>query len=136
MGKRRDTYTRENWAKAFEFCMQQLSGVYRAEFGHPAAKAYMDACEGWSIEHMREAFRKAIQSEKFCPTVATLKAYGAGIHDEADEVVPEYVQPKYTPEERADIERMKKDLAKKFAATAWAQDLPTGGFLNLGRPTR
>jgi hypothetical protein len=136
MEKRRDTYNREQWAKAFEFCMEQLTGVYGREFGHPAMKAYMDACEGWSIEKMREAFGKAIQAEKFCPTVATLKAYGSGVHEEAEAIVPEYVQPKYTPGERADIERIKKDLARKFAAMPWAQDLPTGGFMNLGRPTR
>ena len=127
---------RVQWAKAFEFCMQQFTGVYGREFGHPAMKAYMDACEGWSIEKMRETFGKAMAAEKFCPTIATLKAYGAGVREDRAPIVPEYVQPKFTPEERADIERMKADLSRKFDAMPWAKEMASGNYMNLGRSTR
>ena len=118
---------RERWAKAFEYCMQQLTGVYGREFNHPAMKAYMEACEGWSIERMQEAFRRAIAAEKFCPTVATLAAYGAGVRDEyAPPVVQSYKQPQYTPEEVANIKAMIRDLQAKGISMPWHQPLPTG----------
>lgn len=128
VNKKQDEQTeRERWAKTFEYCMQQLSGVYGREFGHPAMKAYQDACEGWSVDKMREVFRRAMEAERFCPTVAALKAYGAGIRDEmAPPVVEPYEAPKYTPEEAEDIRRMIADLSGKGLAMPWAKPLPDG----------
>ena len=118
---------RERWATAFEYCMQQLTGVYGREFNHPAMKAYMDACEGWSIERMQEAFRRAIEAERFCPTVATIIAYGLGVHGGAGGVVPPYREPKYTPEEQREISEMVADLRRKGIAMPWSGPSPERG---------
>jgi len=116
---------REKWAIAFEYCMEQLSGMYNREFKNPVMKAYMDCCEGWSVEKMREVFQRAMESEKFCPTVASLKAYGAGVRDEmSPPVVEPYTPPKYTPEEAEDIRQMIADLRKKGLEMPWAKPLP------------
>lgn len=107
--------------------MQQLGGVYGREFNHPAMRAYMEACEGWSADKMREVFKRAMDAEKFCPTIATLKAYGTAVRDQmAAPVVDPYEAPKYTPEEAADVQRMIADLRNKGLAMPWAKPLLEG----------
>lgn len=117
---------RTKWATAFEYCMQQLSGMYNREFNHPTMKAYMVGCEGWSVEKMREAFRLAMVSEKFCPTIATIRNYAASVREGREEIVPAYKPPRYTPEEGANIKAMIGDLRKKGLAMPWAKPLPDG----------
>lgn len=118
---------RSKWATAFEYCMQQLSGMYNREFNHPTAKAYMDGCAGWSIKKMREAFRLAMATEKFCPTIATIRNYAASVREERVDVGPTCKPPIHTPEEAEDIKSMIADLRAKGLSMPLAKPLP-GGF--------
>lgn len=139
---------RVEWVKAFEECLFTMAGMYNKRctapgskvegfgFIHPVKKVYMDACEGWSIQKMRAVFRKAMESEEFCPTVAKLLAYGAGVRDEdAGPIVQPSRRIVYTPEERADIDRMKAELRAKGLSMPWAKELPASPFMGRGYGT-
>lgn len=115
---------KEKWIAAFEYHMQQLAGIYGREFNAPTMRAYRDACAGWDIDHMQGAFKRAIEAEKFCPTIATLKAYGSAVHTQAGEIVPSYRRPQYTQEQVEDIQRMVDDLRRKGFAMPWSDPLP------------
>lgn len=127
---------RSKWVAVFNECLAAMAGMYNRQwippkstmsipgFPHPVQKAYMEVCEGWSIAKMRETFRRAMQAEKFCPVAATLRAYGEGVREEFAPPVQTYKAPRYTPEERADIDRMRADLRRKFAAMPWGQPAP------------
>ena len=113
----------EHFTKVFDECMTAMSGVYNREFSHPAVRAYFQACERWSEGKMRDAFRKAIESEKFCPTVATLRAYGASVREEhAPAVEPTGKRPQYTPEQIADLDKWKKNFVDSFVPPPWATE--------------
>jgi hypothetical protein len=114
---------RKRFMVAFESCMEGMSGNYNREFTPAAQRLYLAVCEGWSAWKMRDVFRRAIEGEKFCPTVATLKAYGAGVREENERVVEVYKAPRFTAEEAADIAEMRKDLVAKFAAMPWSRPL-------------
>jgi hypothetical protein len=114
---------RTTWAKAFEKCMDDMTGNYRQVFTPGAHRMLMLVCEGWSVDKMREVFKRAILAEKFPPNAATLKNYGASVHDENDHLEVEMERPKYTAEQYAEIQQMKRDLSAAFAAMPWSRPL-------------
>ena len=109
--------------QAFEDGMKQLSGVYGREFTAPAVRAYFEGCAGWTDARIRRAFKLAIESEKFCPTVATLRAYGASVREvsQAPVVTSGSFQP-YTPEQRAELDQWKREFAAGFKAPPWMRE--------------
>lgn len=124
---------RSKWVEVFEKQMLTMAQMYRVTTILPGTQAqvpgfpfavkalFMRACEGWSKDKMRAVFEKVMQSEKFCPTLATFKAYGEGVRDaQARPVVEAFKAPTFTPDERADIDWMKADLAAKFKRMAWS----------------
>jgi len=129
-------------AKAFEHGIFVLEDMHKRKLNPATLREYFSEFENCSAEAAALAMRMAIHEEQFFPVPATFRKLIArakaetGEREPVAQVVPEYVAPKFTPEERAEIEWMKKDLSHKFAAMPWAKELPQGEFMNLGRPER
>jgi hypothetical protein len=114
----------EHRTKVFDDCMRALASIYAREF-HPAAvRAYFVAVDGWGEDKIRAAFQKAFENEKFCPPPASIRAYGAAIHDEAPAVLPRNTMPQYTPEQRAELDAWKREFAASFVPPPWMRDDP------------
>ena len=118
----------EHWSKLFDLQMGKLEAAYDKKFSPAAVRVYFDGFRGWSEYKLKEAVRKAIESERFCPTVATIRAYGGGVH-EPNEVgrAPEVKITPYTPEQVAELEKWKKDFAASFRPPPWMGEFQTKG---------
>ena len=126
-------------AKAFEAGMETLENQHNRRLSATTRREYFIEFEGCSAEVTKEAMRTLIHDEKFFPVPATIKTHisSARARSGEFELAKPVVEPArkivYTPEEEADIKRMREDLRKGFAAMPWAKELPSGTFLNLGR---
>lgn len=111
----------EKHTAAFDDCIRDMTAMYGREFTPAAIRLYYEACQDWSPDKIREAFKRAIQSERYCPTVAVLLAYGGGIHEDARKSA-DYPWPTYTPEQLAELKAMRARFNSSKPDVPWADD--------------
>jgi hypothetical protein len=117
---------------AFDDGMAVLCDMHKRELKPVTLRAYFEAIERMSAAMTEETFRRAIEGERFFPTVATLKAYAAGVPDDRRPAIKHEEIPRYTPEQRADIERMKAEMRANGLAMPWSKELPASQFMGRG----
>jgi hypothetical protein len=110
----------EHRSDAFDEGMAILCDMHKRELNHATIRAYFEPFEHSGEARVREAFRRALDSEKFFPSIATLKAYLAGVPDEQGRPIVEATREiVYTPEEAADIARMKTEIEETAKKMPW-----------------
>lgn len=116
--------------KAFNAGMKDMAAIFQRDFSDAAVRIYWEACKNWSAERISEAFKRALQSERFCPPPAVIIAYGAGIHERARSK-PDYPDPKLTAEQLDDLERMRKRFNESKPDVPWADDPSSTASIKL-----
>jgi hypothetical protein len=117
-------------AKAFEEGIFVLENMHNRTLVAGTRREYFKPFESCSAAVTKEALRTAIQDERFFPVISTIRAHierarqTLGQWEPAAPVVKETQYPKYTDEERSDVERMKADLNRKFQQMPWAKEAP------------
>jgi hypothetical protein len=110
-------------SEAFDAGMAILCDMHKRELSAATLRAYFEIFDAMSADVVRETLRRAIEGERFFPTIAVLKAYAGGVPDASGRVNHAYKPPVYSAEEAADIARMRQELNKIGAAMPWSRGL-------------
>lgn len=110
-------------SEAFDSGMAILCDMHKRELSAATLRAYFEVFETMPADVVKETFRRAIEGERYFPTIAVLKAYAGGVPDASGRVDRAYKPPVYTAEEAADIARMRADLNKIGSAMPWSRGL-------------